>query len=70
MLTTENVTLACTCAFTTTIRGTYLECYSYVGRLTPEEMSLLSDMTKNMVKPRSVLGTFKYNNPKSHTTIR
>ncbi|KAJ1375943.1 MULE transposase domain [Sesbania bispinosa] len=39
-----------------------LEGHPYVGRLTVEEKSLLEDITKNMVKPRSILLTLKDHN--------
>ncbi|KAJ1400893.1 hypothetical protein SESBI_29192 [Sesbania bispinosa] len=47
-----------------------LEGYPYAGRLTVEEKSLLEDMTKNMVKPRSILLTLKDHNVHNVTTIK
>ena len=46
------------------------EGHPYVGRLTSDEKSNLSDMTRNMVKPKLALLTLQRNNPDSHTTIR
>ncbi|KAJ1422675.1 MULE transposase domain [Sesbania bispinosa] len=39
-----------------------LEGHAYAGRLTTDELSLLNDMTKNMVKPRNILLTLKDHN--------
>ncbi|KAJ1431381.1 hypothetical protein SESBI_07236 [Sesbania bispinosa] len=47
-----------------------LEGHPYVGRLSVEEKSLLEDMTKNMVKPRSILLTLKDHNEHNVTTIK
>ncbi|KAJ1406826.1 MULE transposase domain [Sesbania bispinosa] len=47
-----------------------LEGHPYAGRLTVEEKSLLEDMTKNMVKPRSILLTLKDHNVHNVTTIK
>ncbi|KAJ1395525.1 FAR1-related protein [Sesbania bispinosa] len=47
-----------------------LEGHPYAGRLTIEEKSLLEDMTKNMVKPRSILLTLKDHNVHNVTTIK
>ncbi|KAJ1410427.1 FAR1 DNA-binding domain [Sesbania bispinosa] len=47
-----------------------LEGHPYVGRLTVEEKSLLEDMTKNMVKPKSILLTLKDQNEHNVTTIK
>ena len=46
------------------------EGHPYVGRLSSEELSNLSDMTLNMIKPRNALLSLQHNNPNSHTTIR
>ncbi|KAJ1406207.1 Protein FAR1-RELATED SEQUENCE 11 [Sesbania bispinosa] len=46
-----------------------LEGHPYAGRLTVEK-SLLEDMTKNMVKPRSILLTLKDHNKHNVTTIK
>ncbi|KAJ1380945.1 OTU domain [Sesbania bispinosa] len=47
-----------------------LEGHPYAGRLTVEEKSLLEDMTKNMVKPRSILLTLKDHDVHNVTTIK
>lgn len=48
------------CEGTTTIkRVETLVGHAYVGWLSREEMTMLADMTKNMVKPRKVLLTLK-----------
>ncbi|KAJ1393023.1 OTU domain [Sesbania bispinosa] len=47
-----------------------LEGHPYAGRLTVEEKSLLEDMTKNMVKPQSILLTLKDHNVHNVTTIK
>ncbi|KAJ1375375.1 MULE transposase domain [Sesbania bispinosa] len=47
-----------------------LEGHAYAGRLTTNELSLLNDMTKNMVKPRNILLTLKDHNKDNVTTIK
>ncbi|KAJ1391958.1 MULE transposase domain [Sesbania bispinosa] len=47
-----------------------LEGHPYARRLTVEEKLLLEDMTKNMVKPRSILLTLKDHNVHNVTTIK
>ncbi|KAJ1419479.1 TRASH domain [Sesbania bispinosa] len=47
-----------------------LEGHPYVGRLSVEEKSLLEDMTKNMMKPGSILLTLKDHNDHNVTTIK
>ncbi|KAJ1420153.1 protein FAR1-RELATED SEQUENCE 5-like [Sesbania bispinosa] len=47
-----------------------LEGHAYAGRLTTDELSLLNDMTKNMVKPRNILLTLKDHNKDNVTTIK
>ncbi|KAJ1434374.1 MULE transposase domain [Sesbania bispinosa] len=47
-----------------------LEGHAYASRLTTDELSLLNDMTKNMVKPRNILLTLKDHNKDNVTTIK
>ncbi|KAJ1384468.1 hypothetical protein SESBI_42535 [Sesbania bispinosa] len=47
-----------------------LEGHPYAGRLIVEEKSFLEDMTKNMVKPQSILLTLKDHNLHNVTTIK
>ncbi|GAU25032.1 hypothetical protein TSUD_155060 [Trifolium subterraneum] len=44
--------------------------HSFLGRLSHDEKNLLGDMTKNMVKPRNILMTFRDHNEESLTTIK
>jgi hypothetical protein len=44
--------------------------HPFFGRLSHEEKNLLGDMTKNMVKPRNILMTFRDHNVESLTTIK
>ncbi|KAH1249944.1 PKS-NRPS hybrid synthetase [Glycine max] len=44
--------------------------HSYAGRLTKSKKTLIADMTKSMVKPRSILLTLKEHNANSYTTIK
>ncbi|KAJ1439897.1 MULE transposase domain [Sesbania bispinosa] len=46
------------------------EGHAYARRLTTDELSLLNDMTKNMVKPRNILLTLKDHNKDNVTTIK
>jgi len=43
--------------------------YSYIGRLTKDEKTIIADMTKSMAKTRNILLTLKENNVNSYTTI-
>ncbi|KAJ1390985.1 OTU domain [Sesbania bispinosa] len=47
-----------------------LEGHAYAGRLNVDELSLVNDMTKNMVKPRNILLTLKEHNKDNVTTIK
>ncbi|KAJ1411502.1 protein FAR-RED ELONGATED HYPOCOTYL 3-like [Sesbania bispinosa] len=47
-----------------------LEGHAYAGRLNFDELSLVNDMTKNMVKPRNILLTLKEHNKDNVTTIK
>ncbi|KAH1242445.1 PKS-NRPS hybrid synthetase [Glycine max] len=44
--------------------------HPYVGQLTKAEKTLISDMTKSMVKPRNIMLTLKEHNANSCTTIK
>ncbi|KAH1189852.1 Protein FAR1-RELATED SEQUENCE 5 [Glycine max] len=44
--------------------------HPYAGRLTKAEKTLITDMTKSMVKPRNILLTLKDHNANSCTTIK
>ena len=44
--------------------------HPYVGRLTKDEKTIITDMTKSMVKPRNILLTLKEHNANSYTTIK
>jgi len=44
--------------------------HPYAGRLTRDEKTMFTDMTKSMVKPKSILLTLKEHNEKNVTTIR
>ncbi|KAH1253601.1 Protein FAR1-RELATED SEQUENCE 5 [Glycine max] len=44
--------------------------HPYAGRLTKAEKTLITDMTKSMVKPRNILLTMKEHNVNSCTTIK
>ncbi|KAJ1409126.1 MULE transposase domain [Sesbania bispinosa] len=44
--------------------------HAHVGRLNADELSLLNDMTKTMVKPRNILLTLKDHNKDNVTTIK
>ncbi|KAH1253759.1 Protein FAR1-RELATED SEQUENCE 5 [Glycine max] len=44
--------------------------HPYAGRLTKAEKTLITDMTKSMVKPRNILLTLKEHNANSCTTIK
>ena len=41
----------------------------YAGQLTKDEKTIITDMTKSMVKPRNILLTLKEHNANSCTTI-
>ena len=47
-----------------------LEGHVFAGRLKPNEKIVLSDMTKSMVKPKSILLTLKKNDKRNVTTIQ
>ncbi|KAJ1424742.1 hypothetical protein SESBI_11449 [Sesbania bispinosa] len=47
-----------------------LEGHAYVGRLNVDALSLLNDMTKNMVKPKNILLTLKDHDKDNVTTIK
>ncbi|KAH1205616.1 hypothetical protein GmHk_16G046280 [Glycine max] len=44
--------------------------HPYVGRLTKDEKTIITDMTKSMVKPRNILLMLKEHNANSCTTIK
>ena len=44
--------------------------HPYVGRLTKAEKTLITNMTKSMVKPKNILLTFKEHNVNSCMTIK
>ncbi|KAL5146567.1 putative protein FAR1-RELATED SEQUENCE 10 [Glycine soja] len=44
--------------------------HPYAGRLTKDEMKIIADMTKSMVKPKNILLTLKEHNANSCTTIK
>ena len=43
--------------------------HQYVGHLTCNEKTILTNMTKSMVKPKNILHTLKEHNDKNVTTI-
>ena len=43
--------------------------HQYVGHLTCNEKTILTNMTKSMVKPKNILQTLKEHNDKNVTTI-
>ncbi|XP_057441555.1 indole-3-acetaldehyde oxidase-like isoform X2 [Lotus japonicus] len=59
-----------TCGFHNHERAETLEGHTYVGRLTPNEKSLVEDMTNSMVKPKDILQTLKERDPSNFTTIK
>jgi len=44
--------------------------HPYAGRLTKDQKINIADMTKSMVKPRSIMLTLKEHNANSYTTIK
>ena len=44
--------------------------HPYAGRLTKAEKTLITNMTKSMVKPKNILLTFKEHNVNSCMTIK
>lgn len=48
----------------------HLERYSYVGRLSQEETSLLVDMSKSIVKLNDILATLKRRDPLNVITLK
>ncbi|KAH1265183.1 Protein FAR1-RELATED SEQUENCE 5 [Glycine max] len=50
--------------------GKSLVGHPYVGRLSKDEKTIITDMTKSMVKPRNILLTLKEHNANSCTTIK
>ena len=58
------------CGFHNHEKAETLVGHPYAGRLSVEEKLLLDDMTKNLVKPRSILLTLKDHNEDNCTTIK
>ena len=48
----------------------YLEGHSYTGRLTDNEVAIVSDLTKSLVKPRNILLALKQRDKENVTTIK
>ncbi|XP_038698023.1 protein FAR1-RELATED SEQUENCE 5-like [Tripterygium wilfordii] len=47
----------------------YMEGHAYMGRLSATENNILVDLSKNLVKPRNILYTFKNRDPNNMSTI-
>lgn len=63
-------TLHVVCGIHNHILSDDLKGHPYLGRLNPDEKTLLQDMTLGLVKPSKILGTIKEHNKESMTSLK